>query len=224
MVLFTCPRCHYSFPSATTPTVCPDCGHNRVVPSSDLEFNAYYSSKLSMLHDDHASGMTSDERNWTSILLFLNPPKASFYTSSHLKHYVLEAEPALRLDTYKAFRWEFRRRVKEDRIALHLEGYKEPKTILRSDDGTPVVRGWEYYGTALRTLYSFEMADPHKVPNLGTINKIDLEMIANEPTAAYEQFLWNWIEAVKDVPSPMDGMIPEIKPFLKVIKGTKRHD
>ena len=68
------------------------------------------------------------------------------------------------------------------------------------------------------------MADPHKVPNLGTINKIDLEMIANEPTAAYEQFLWNWIEAVKDVPSPMDGMIPEIKPFLKVIKGTKRHD
>lgn len=48
------------------------------------------------------------------------------------------------------------------------------------------------------------MADPHKVPNLGTINKIDLEMIANEPTAAYEQFLWDWIEAVKDVPSPMD--------------------
>ena len=46
-------------------------------------------------------------------------------------------------------------------------------------------------------------------------------MIANKPTAAYEQFLWDWIEAVKDVPSPIDGMIPEIKPFLKVIKGTK---
>ena len=102
-----------------------------------------------------------------------------------------------------------------------MEGYKEPKTILRSDDGAPLVKGWEYYGAALRVLYSFELEDTHKVPNLRTINGIDLEMIANKPTAAYEQFLWDWIEAVKDVPSPIDGMIPEIKPFLKVIKGTK---
>ena len=223
-MLFTCPRCRYTFPSATTPSACPDCGHSRVLPSSDLDFNTYYSSKLSLLLEDHASSMSADERNWSRVLLFLNPPRASFYTASHLKAYVLEAEPALRLDTYKAFRWEFRRRVKEDRIALHLEGYKEPKTILRDDDGMPLVKGWEYYGAALRLLYSFELEDEHKVPNLRTINEIDLEKIAESPTDAYEQFLWDWIDAVKDVPSPMDGMISEIKPFLKVIKGTKRHD
>ena len=90
---------------------------------------------------------------------------------------------------------------------------------MRLDDGTPVVKGWEFYGAALRTLYGFEMEDEHKVPNVRTINKIDLEQIAENPSAAYEQFLWDWIEAVKDVPSPMEGMIPEMKPLFKVIKG-----
>ena len=221
-MLFTCPRCHYTFPSAEKPNACPDCGHNRVLPSSDLEFNTYYNTKLSLLREDHASSMTMDERNWSRVLLFLNPPKASFYTASHLKHYVLEAEPALRLDTYKAFRWEFSRRVKDDRIALQLEGHKEPKVLLRLDDGMPVVKGWEFYGAALRLLYSFELEDEHKVPNLGTINRIGLDKIAESPSPAYDQFLWDWIEAVKDVPSPMDGLIPELKPFLRVIKGTRR--
>lgn len=221
-MLFTCPRCHYTFPSAEKPNACPDCGHNRVLPSSDLEFNTYYNTKLSLLREDHASSMTMDERNWSRVLLFLNPPKASFYTASHLKHYVLEAEPTLRLDTYKAFRWEFSRRVKDDRIALQLEGHREPKVLLRLDDGTPVVKGWEFYGAALRLLYSFELEDEHKVPNLGTINRIGLDKIAESPSPAYDQFLWDWIEAVKDVPSPMDGLIPELKPFLRVIKGTKR--
>ena len=219
MSLFTCSRCHYTFPPAERPSICPDCGHNHVLPSSDLETNRFYETKLAVLLDDTAPSMTRDERNWSSILLFLTPPKASFYTAFHLRTYVLEAEPTLRLDTYKAFRWEFSRRVEEDRIALQLEGYKEPKTILRSDDGTPLVRGWEFYGAALRLLYSFEMSDPHKVPNLRTINTINLEQIANTPTAAYEQFLYGWIEAGKDVPSPMDALILEPKRLFKVIKG-----
>lgn len=215
-MLFTCTRCHYTFPSATTPSTCPDCGHSRVVPASDLDFNRFYASRLSLLRDDHTPSMTRDERNWTSVLLYLNPPRASFYTAFHLKHYVLEAEPIMRLDTYKAFRWEFTKRVKDDRIALQLEGHREPKTLLRDEEGQPLVRGWEFYGAALRVLYSFELEDEHKVPNVRTINSIDLERIANSPSPAYEQFLWDWIEAVKDVPDPMDGAIP---PFLKVIKG-----
>jgi len=218
-MLFTCARCHYTFPSPDKPSICPDCGHSRVLPASDLDFNRFYTSKLSLLREDHTPSMTADERNWTSVLLFLNPPKASFYTAFHLKHYVLEAEPALRLDTYKAFRWEFTKRVKEDRIALQLEGHREPKVLMRLDDGTPVIKGWEFYGAALRTLYGFELEDEHKVPNVRTINKIGLEQIAENPSPAYEQFLWDWIEAVKDVPSPMEGMIPEMKPLFKVIKG-----
>lgn len=221
-MLFTCPRCRYTFISPDKPSTCPDCGHPRPLPSTDLEFDKYYKSKLALLRDEAAPNMTMDERNWTKVLLFLNVPKASFYTAFHLKTYVLEAEPALRLDTYKAFRWEYTRCVKQDRIALQLEGYREPKVLMRLDDGTPIVKGWESYGSALRLLYSFELEDTHKVPNLGTINRIDLELISESPSASYEQFLWAWIEAVKDIPSPMENLIPPPRPFLKVIEGKKK--
>jgi hypothetical protein len=218
MPLYACPRCHNIFPSPDKPTACPVCGHQRPLPASDVEFNAFYAKRLARIRDEHAPNMTMDERNWTLILLFLNKPKASFYTSHLLRHYVLEATVALCLDTYKAFRWEFSRAVKQDRIALELEGYREAPVLMRSDDGTPLVKGWAHYGEALRLLYSFEAADPNRTPNLGNINGIDLEKIAAEPSPAYRQFLLDWLEAVKDVPSPMDFILPEAKPLLKLMK------
>lgn len=218
MPLYTCPRCHYTFPSPDKPGVCPDCGHSRVLPANEVEFNRFYSEKIELIREEHAPSMTVDERNWTLILLFLNRPKVAFYTSHLLRHYVLEAELALRLDTYKGFRWEFTRRVKEDRIALQLEGHREPKALLRDEQGNVVVKGWEFYGAALHALYSFELEDEHKVPNVRTINRINLEKITVSPSTAYTQFLWDWLDAVKDVPSPMESIIPEVKPLLKLMK------
>ena len=186
MPLYACPRCHNIFPSPDKPLVCPDCGHQRPLPASEV--------------------------------LFLNKPKASFYTSHLLRNYVLNATPELCLDTYKGYRWEFSRMVKQDRIALQLEGYRESRLLMRSEDGTPLVKGWNCYGPALRLLYNFEATDPHKAPNLGNINGIDLEKIAAEPSEAYRQFLLDWLEAVKDVPSPMDFILPEAKPLLKLMK------
>ena len=219
MPLYACPRCHYIFPSPDKPSACPECGHKSPLDASDVEFNTFYTSKLSRLREDRAPAMTMDERNWTLILLFLNRPRMSFYTSHLLRNYVLEATPELCLDTYKGLRWEFTRRVKQDRIALQLEGYKESRLLMRREDGTPLVKGWDFYGQALRLLYSFEATDPHKAPNLGNINRIDLAEIANAPTDAYRQFLLDWIETVKDVPSPIGRLLPEAKPLLKLMKN-----
>jgi hypothetical protein len=218
MPLYTCPRCHNTFPSTDKPSACPECGHQWPIPASEVEFNNYYSTRLASIRESCAPGMTMDERNWTRILLFLNKPMVSFYTSHLLRHYVLEATPEMCLDTYKGFRWEYTRMVKQDRIALQLEGFKESRLLMRREDGTPLVKGWDHYGAALRLLYSFETTDPHKAPNLGNITHIDLERIAAEPSAAYTQFLWNWLEAVKDVPSPKGFLLSEAKPLLKLMK------
>ena len=218
MPLYACPRCHYIFPSPDKPSACPECGHQKPLPASDVEFNTFYTNRLSRIREEHAPEMSMDERNWTLILLFLNKPKVSFYTSHLLRHYVLDATPELCLDTYKGFRWEFTREVKQDRIDLQLEGYKESRLLMRREDGTPVVKGWAHYGNALRLLYSFESADPHKAPNLGNINRIDLAEIAARPSPAYRQFLLDWLEAVKDVPSPMSALLPDAKPLLQLMK------
>ena len=152
MPLYACPRCHNIFPSPDKPLVCPDCGHQRPLPASEVEFNTFYRNQLSRIRDNHAPNMSMDERNWTRVLLFLNKPKASFYTSHLLRNYVLNATPELCLDTYKGYRWEFSRMVKQDRIALQLEGYRESRLLMRSEDGTPLVKGWNCYGPAPRIL------------------------------------------------------------------------
>jgi len=218
MPLYACPRCHNIFPSPDKPSACPDCGHRRPLPASEVEFDAFYAKQLAAIREAYAPGMSMDERNWTKVLLFLNKPRASFFTSHLLRNYVLNATPELCVDTYKGYRWEFSRMVKQDRIALQLEGYQESKLLMRREDGTPLVKGWDCYGPALRLLYSFEAVDPHKSPNLGNINGIDLQKIAAEPSEAYRQFLLDWLEAVKDVPSPMSFIIPEAKPLLKLMK------
>jgi len=168
-----------------------------------------------------SDSMTTDEQNWCRILLLLNVPKASFYTSFFLREHILEGDAGHALDMYKGYRWEFKRRIKDDRAALQSEGYQEPKYLLRNENGAPVVRGWEYYGAALRTLYSFELADPHKAPNLRTVDSIDLKKIAQLPTTAYFDFLRAWLDLVKDVPVPMDELLPEVKPFLKLLPSIK---
>lgn len=218
MPLYACPRCHNIFPSPDKPSACPDCGHRRPLPASEVEFDTFYAKRLAAIRESYAPDMTMDERNWTMVLLFLNKPRASFYTSHLLRNYVLNATPELCVDTYKGYRWEFSRMVKQDRIALQLEGFKESKLLMRREDGTPVVKGWDHYGPALRLLYSFEAADPHKAPNLGNINGIDLQKIAAEPTDAYRQFLLDWLEEVKDVPSPMAFILPDAKPLLRLMK------
>jgi len=71
------------------------------------------------------------------------------------------------------------------------------------------------------------LADPHKAPNLRTVDRIDLEKIAQLPTTAYFDFMRAWLDLVKDIPAPMDELFPEVKPLLKLmppIKGRGKGD
>ena len=219
MPFFTCPRCHYSFPSVDKPSACPECGHRQPLPASDVDYDHFYSRRLSALLEKHAPGMRVDERNWLRVLRFFNKPGIAYYTAQLLRHYIIEATPELCLDTYRGFRWEFVKRVKEDRIDLQLEGFRESRLLLRKADGTPVVKGWSHYGAALRTLYSFETPDANRAPNLGNINRIDLETIARHPSNAYLQCLRDWLDAVKHVPSPGALTLSEARPLLKLMKA-----
>lgn len=197
-MLFTCPRCHYTFPSAERPASCPDCGHRSPVPSSDLEFDKYYSTKLDMLREEALPSMTPDERNWTSVLLYLNHPRASYFTVSFLRGHILDATPEITLDTYKSMRWEFVRAVNEDKKALADEGIVEPEYMLRDDQGAPMVAGWEMFGSALRTLYNFEIVDANIVPGVDAVQAINLERITENPSDGYIRFLRAWLGLVSE--------------------------
>ena len=65
------------------------------------------------------------------------------------------------------------------------------------------------------------------MPNLRTVDSIDLNYISQMPTTAYFDFLRAWLDLVKDVPAPMDELFPEVKPFLRLlppIKGRGKGD
>ena len=56
-------------------------------------------------------------------------------------------------------------------------------------------------------------------PNLGSINRINLEQIAETPSDAYNQFLRDWLDAVKDITTPDPLGMPEARPLLKLIRN-----
>ena len=197
-MLFTCPRCHYTFASADRPALCPDCGHNRVIPSTDVEYDRFYESTLAVLREEAEPGMSADERNWTRVLLCLNRPRASYFTAAFLRGHILDATPEITLDTYKSMRWEFLRKVSEERSALAADKIVEPEYMLRDDAGAPVVADWERFGPALRTLYTFETADPHAVPGADAVQAISLERITENPTEAYSRFIRAWLGLVSE--------------------------
>ena len=142
--------------------------------------------------------MTTDERNWASVLLYLNRPRASYFTVSFLRNHILDATPEITLDTYKSMRWEFVRAVNEDKGQLVSEGIVEPEYMLRDDQGEPVVSGWEMFGSALRTLYSFSGDDPHAVPGVDAVQAINLERITDNPSDSYIRFLRAWLGLVSE--------------------------
>ena len=199
MPLYTCPRCHNTFSSADKPTICPDCGHRSPGLSSDMDFDKYYSTRLSSIRDITSPSMTVDERNWTRVLLYLNKPRASYFTISFIDDHILEATPELALDTYKSMRWEFIKAVRRDKEELISVDIVEPEYMLRDGSGHPLITGWEYYGGALRTLYGFEgQLDPHTVPNIGAVKAIDLDRITTNPSDGYTKFLRAWLGLVTE--------------------------
>lgn len=142
--------------------------------------------------------MSVDERNWTSILLYLNHPRASYFTVSFLRGHILDATPEITLDTYKSMRWEFVRAVNEDKKALADEGIVEPEYMLRDDQGEPLITGFDMFGSALRTLYSFQIDDPHTVPGVDAVQAINLERITENPSDGYIRFLRAWLGLVSE--------------------------
>lgn len=214
-MLYTCPRCYYTFSSAEQPAACPECGHARPVPASSIEYDQPYWSRLNALRERALVGMSRDERNWTAVLMFLSHPKATFYTASFLKSHVLEATAEICLDTYKSLRWDFIRRVKEDEAELASAGIQTPEVLMRDIDGNPLIPHWNRYGLALQTLYGFELEDAHAVPNLGSIKAINLDRITTQPGDAYIAFLRNWLALTGDVCASID--MPEVPIVQKII-------
>ena len=197
-MLYTCPRCHYTFASADKPVICPDCGHRGPAPSTEVEFDRFYSARLDQLREQCSPSMSVDERNWTRILLYLNRPRASYFTTAFLRDHILDATPEIALDTYKSMRWEFVRLVKAEKEALVQEGVTEPEYMMRDRDGHPLVTGWDRFGGALRTLYGFETDDLHAVPGVDAVQAISLERITDNPSEAYTIFIRAWLGLVTE--------------------------
>ena len=197
-MLYTCPRCHYTFASADKPVICPDCGHRGPAPSTEVEFDRFYSARLDQLREQCSPSMSVDERNWTRILLYLNRPRASYFTTAFLRDHILDATPEIALDTYKSMRWEFVRLVKAEKEALVQDGVTEPEYMMRDRDGHPLVTGWDRFGGALRTLYGFETDDLHAVPGVDAVQAISLERITDNPSEAYTIFIRAWLGLVTE--------------------------
>ena len=198
MPLYTCPRCRYTFQSPDKPAACPDCGHLGPALSTEIEFDRFYRAQLDALRERCAPSMSVDERNWTTILLYLNQPRASYFTIDFLRGHILDATPEIALDTYRSMRWEFIRKVNEDKAALMAEGVAEPEYMLRDGQGRPMVADWEKYGGALRTLYALQTIDAHAVPGVDIVQAISLERITDNPSQAYTNFVRAWLGLVSE--------------------------
>ena len=226
MPLFKCQKCDYTFTDTSKPIKCPECGRELLREASPAECNSFFSPQIAALREKYGTSMTRDERNWTLILIFLNPPQGRFMWAFLITSYLVENEISGSLDResilyhrrsiYKDERLLFNRQLKLDRKLLNALEITEPKYIMRKDDGSPAVADWEKYGPALRLLYSFELDDPHKRPTLWEVNHIDLEKIATEPSEAYQRFLNEWAELYKDEDHPFKGVLPKMNPFRVV--------
>ena len=167
--------------------------------------------------------MSRDERNWTLILIHMNPPKGGFMWRFLITSYLVENEVSGSLDRetllyhrrsiYKDERLLFNRQLKQDRGLLKTLGITEPKYIMRKNDGSPAVADWDKYGAALKVLYIFELDDPHKRPTLWDVNHIDLERMVTEPSEPYQDFLNEWADLYKDEDHPFKGVLPKMNPF-----------
>lgn len=225
MPLFKCQKCNHTFTDTSKPIRCPECGREALREASPAECNSFFSPQIVSLRAKYSPSMSRDERNWTQILIHMNPPQSGygwrFLVTSYLvddgsdEAGCLDRESILyhRRSIYKDERLLFNRQLKLDRKLLSALDITEPKFIMRKDDGSPAVADWDKYGEALRVLYSFELDDPHKRPTLWDVNHIDLEKIVTEPSEAYKGFLTEWAELYKDEAHPMEGMMPKMNPF-----------
>ena len=223
MPLFKCQKCEHMFTDKYKPIKCPECGREALREASPAECNSFFSPLIRACREKYSPSMTRDERNWTLILIHMNPPQGRYMWRFLITSYLVENEISGSLDResilyhrrsiYKDERLLFNRQLKLDRKLLSALGVTEPKFIMRKDDGSPAVADWEKYGAALRVLYSFDMEDPHKRPTLWDVNHIDLEKIATEPSEAYQGFLNEWAELYKDEDHPFKGVLPKMNPF-----------
>ena len=213
-MICTCDACHYTFSAETLPSSCPDCGKERLNRRVDDRFltapavreataeetgwfeNVQRELRAEEMLEQLCADMTSDEYNWSLIMLFLHPvPKtkdARLILAAMLSS--IRQEPQRAKELYPTIRRMFTQKINEDRSALSAAGMKEPSLF---PDTAETIENWDQFGPALRILYQFKpdseipafLSGP---PNLGNVRRIDLKKIADEPSAAYLQFLLNW--------------------------------
>ena len=232
MPLYKCQKCDHTFTDKYKPIRCPDCGREVLRDATPAEYSSFFTPLIRACREKYSPSMTRDERNWTLILIHMNPPQGGygwrFLVTAYLmedgsNHGVgdsggLDRESILyhRRSIYRDERLLFNRQLKQDRGLLKALDITEPRFILRKDDGSPAVADWDKYGPALRLLYSFDMDDEHKRPTLWDVNHIDLEKITTEPSEAYQAFLKAWADLFVDETHPMEGMMPKMNPFRVV--------
>ena len=235
MPLYKCQKCDHTFTDTFKPIRCPGCGREVLRDATPAEYDSFFTPLIKSLWEKYSPSMSLDERNWTQILIHMNPPKGGFMWRFLIMSYLVEdgcnhdacEAGGLNRDTilyhrrsiYKDERLLFNRQLKQDRGILKALGITEPRFIMRKDDGSPAVAGWDKYGPALKLLYSFDIGDPHKRPTLWNVNHIDLEKIATEPSDAYQAFLKAWADLYVGENHPMEGMLPKMNPFRIVDEG-----
>ena len=223
MPLYKCQKCEHTFTDKFKPIRCPECGREVLHDASPAEYDTFFTPQIKSLREKFSPSMSRDERNWTLILIHMNPPKGGFMWRFLITSYLVENEVSGSLDRetllyhrrsiYKDERLLFNRQLKQDRGLLKTLGITEPKYIMRKNDGSPAVADWDKYGAALKVLCSFELDDPHKRPTLWDVNHIDLERMVTEPSEPYQDFLNEWADLYKDEDHPFKGVLPKMNPF-----------
>ena len=222
-MIFTCDNCHFTFEADSLPAFCPDCHKEKlnrragrkiieasaVREATEQETGWYEDYRLEKESEEYCkssianlnhSGMTDDEYNWALVMIFKKPAprteEARQITEFHFRE--IFSDPEKILEYYLNVRREFTRDITANRNKLREAGQSEPISISEFNDDGELVKSEDIddYGPALSVLYHFRLDDIRSflhTPSLGDLRKINLKKIAEEPSAAYAQFLWDLI-------------------------------
>ena len=215
MPLFKCQKCDHTFTDKFKPIRCPECGREVLRDATPAEYSSFFTPMISALRERYSPSMTRDERNWTRILMHMNPPQGGYGWRFLVTAYLVEdgSNHACHLSQHAV--------VCVFHHLHHTAGqaqFPAPCPYIH-----PVVGLQRLNGGILKNTGHFRVGEREnplyfglKRPTLWNVNHIDLEKIATEPSDAYQAFLKAWADLFVDENHPMEGMLPKMNPFRVV--------